>query len=172
MRGHVCVLNWQTCLPVPKRQHVAALHTPSSYSRRSLFPAADFAPAYHRPVFATPTAFKEMTPAQAKETDGWKSAAPKDTALRGKWWEMFQTAEVERAGRTDNRYQQPNRWRRPWKISLHRPRYYEGDTVGGFFPRSRPSPTPRWAFEFAHAHEFQHTAGHLYHQGQCAGATH
>ena len=30
-----------------------------------------------------------MTPAQSKETDGWKTAEPKDDAIRGKWWEMF-----------------------------------------------------------------------------------
>src|SRR5208337_741221 len=30
-----------------------------------------------------------LTPAQYKDTDGWKVAQPKDDALRGKWWEIF-----------------------------------------------------------------------------------
>jgi NodT family efflux transporter outer membrane factor (OMF) lipoprotein len=46
-------------------------------------------PKYHTPVAATPSAYKELTPAQYKDTDGWKMAQPKDDALRGKWWEIF-----------------------------------------------------------------------------------
>jgi NodT family efflux transporter outer membrane factor (OMF) lipoprotein len=34
-------------------------------------------------------AYKELTPADYKNTDGWKVAQPKDDALRGKWWEIF-----------------------------------------------------------------------------------
>src|SRR5206468_12927034 len=37
----------------------------------------------------TSGAFKELTPEQFKQTDGWKTAEPKDDAIRGKWWEMF-----------------------------------------------------------------------------------
>jgi len=48
-----------------------------------------FAPHYAKPSIQTPGAFKELTPAQAKATDGWKTAEPKDDAIRGKWWEMF-----------------------------------------------------------------------------------
>jgi multidrug efflux pump len=48
-----------------------------------------FAPHYAKPSIQTPAAFKELTPAQTQTTDGWKTAEPKDAALRGKWWEMF-----------------------------------------------------------------------------------
>ena len=48
-----------------------------------------FAPKYATPSVPTPAAFKELTPAQAKVTEGWKTAEPKDDAIRGKWWEIF-----------------------------------------------------------------------------------
>jgi NodT family efflux transporter outer membrane factor (OMF) lipoprotein len=40
-------------------------------------------PNYHKPSAETPGAFKEAPPA------GWKTAQPRDAALRGKWWELF-----------------------------------------------------------------------------------
>jgi len=46
-------------------------------------------PKYHTPTAETPAAYKELTPAQYKDTDGWKVAQPKDDALRGKWWGIF-----------------------------------------------------------------------------------
>jgi len=48
-----------------------------------------FAPKYAKPTVATPAAFKELTPEQAKVTEGWKTAEPKDDAIRGNWWETF-----------------------------------------------------------------------------------
>ncbi len=41
----------------------------------------NLAPNYKTPPVPIPGAFKE--------TDGWKTAQPKDDALRGKWWEVF-----------------------------------------------------------------------------------
>ncbi len=46
-------------------------------------------PKYHTPPANPPTAYKELTPDDYKNTDGWKVAQPKDDALRGKWWEIF-----------------------------------------------------------------------------------
>ncbi|MGD0232764.1 MAG: efflux transporter outer membrane subunit, partial [Syntrophorhabdales bacterium] len=46
-------------------------------------------PTYHTPPAETPAAYKELTPADFKNTEGWKVAQPKDDALRGKWWEIF-----------------------------------------------------------------------------------
>ena len=46
-------------------------------------------PQYHTPTADTPAAYKELTPDDYKNTDGWKVAQPKDDALRGKWWEIF-----------------------------------------------------------------------------------
>lgn len=51
-------------------------------------------PKYHRPSVTTPEAFKELTPADYPSTDGWKVAQPKDAALKGKWWEMFNDPQL------------------------------------------------------------------------------
>src|SRR5215469_412058 len=59
-----------------------------------LLAGCSIAPKYEKPSVAAPPAFKEMTPAQAGETDGWKTAEPQDSAIRGKWWEMFQQPEL------------------------------------------------------------------------------
>src|SRR5438309_11372182 len=53
-----------------------------------------FAPKYARPPVRTPTAFKELTPSDFKETDGWKTAEPQDDAIRGPWWEMFGDSQL------------------------------------------------------------------------------
>ncbi len=46
-------------------------------------------PKYHRPSADTPGTFKEVTPEDLKKMDGWKVAQPQDSALHGKWWEIF-----------------------------------------------------------------------------------
>ena len=46
-------------------------------------------PTYHTPYAETPETYKELTPADFKNTEGWKKAQPKDDALHGKWWEIF-----------------------------------------------------------------------------------
>lgn len=51
-------------------------------------------PKYHTPTANTPQAFKELTPANYASTDGWKVAQPKDDALRGKWWEIFNDPQL------------------------------------------------------------------------------
>jgi len=60
----------------------------------ALCAGCSFAPKYAEPAVQTPAAFKEMTPAQSQETDGWKAAEPMDNALRGQWWEMFHEPEL------------------------------------------------------------------------------
>jgi NodT family efflux transporter outer membrane factor (OMF) lipoprotein len=51
-------------------------------------------PKYQRPSADTPAAYKELTPADSKNTDGWKMAQPSDDALRGKWWEIFNDPQL------------------------------------------------------------------------------
>jgi NodT family efflux transporter outer membrane factor (OMF) lipoprotein len=51
-------------------------------------------PKYHRPTVTTPEAFKELTPADYQTTDGWRVAQPRDAALKGKWWEIFNDPEL------------------------------------------------------------------------------
>jgi NodT family efflux transporter outer membrane factor (OMF) lipoprotein len=59
-----------------------------------LFTGCNFAPYYARPTVPTPAAFKELTPEQFQQTDGWKTAEPKDTMLRDRWWEVFRDPEL------------------------------------------------------------------------------
>ena len=54
-----------------------------------LFAGCSFAPKYAKPSVQTPAAFKELTPEQSKETDGWKTAEPKDDMICGQCWEML-----------------------------------------------------------------------------------
>jgi NodT family efflux transporter outer membrane factor (OMF) lipoprotein len=51
-------------------------------------------PKYHTPPAELPAAYKELTPADFKNTEGWKVAQPKDDALRGKWWEIFNDPQL------------------------------------------------------------------------------
>jgi len=51
-------------------------------------------PKSHTPTAETPAAFKELTPADQKTTDGWKVAQPQDATLRGHWWETFNDPQL------------------------------------------------------------------------------
>ena len=45
-------------------------------------------PKYRRPSAPVPQVYKEPPPA------GWKEAQPKDQAIRGKWWEIYNDPEL------------------------------------------------------------------------------
>ncbi|MGH9692258.1 MAG: efflux transporter outer membrane subunit [Candidatus Acidiferrales bacterium] len=51
-------------------------------------------PKYHTPSVQAPAAYKELTPAELKTTDGWKVAQPSDNVLRSDWWQMFNDPEL------------------------------------------------------------------------------
>ncbi len=51
-------------------------------------------PKYHTPSAQAAPAYKELTPADYKDTDGWKVAQPQDDEVRGKWWEIFNDTEL------------------------------------------------------------------------------
>src|SRR5271170_143394 len=53
-------------------------------------------PKYHTPSVQSPPAYKELTPADFKDTDGWKVAQPSDSVLRGNWWETFNDSELNK----------------------------------------------------------------------------
>src|SRR4030095_6473817 len=59
-----------------------------------LLKGCDKAPKYKTPPVQTPTAYKELTAANFKETEGWKFAHPKDDVLRGNWWEIFNDPQL------------------------------------------------------------------------------
>jgi NodT family efflux transporter outer membrane factor (OMF) lipoprotein len=51
-------------------------------------------PKYHPPAPQAPaTAYKE-SPSEFTENEAWTVAAPSDAKLRGKWWEIFNDAEL------------------------------------------------------------------------------
>jgi NodT family efflux transporter outer membrane factor (OMF) lipoprotein len=54
-----------------------------------LFQGCDVGPKYNRPAAKVPATFKEVTPDDLQKMDGWKVAQPRDSALHGKWWEIF-----------------------------------------------------------------------------------
>jgi len=51
-------------------------------------------PKYQRPAAPVPPAYKESPPADWKEAQGWKPAQPNEGAKRGKWWEIYNDAEL------------------------------------------------------------------------------
>jgi NodT family efflux transporter outer membrane factor (OMF) lipoprotein len=59
-----------------------------------LLAGCNFAPKYNKPVVPPPEVFKELSTEQAAKSDGWKTAAPSDDVLRGKWWEAFHDSEL------------------------------------------------------------------------------
>jgi NodT family efflux transporter outer membrane factor (OMF) lipoprotein len=51
-------------------------------------------PKYHPPSPPAPAAVYKESPTQFKEDGGWTVAQPADAKLRGKWWEIFNDAEL------------------------------------------------------------------------------
>jgi NodT family efflux transporter outer membrane factor (OMF) lipoprotein len=54
----------------------------------------NLAPHYERPEAATAGPFKEAVPGDASAAAGWKIAEPRDAALRGNWWELYQDPQL------------------------------------------------------------------------------
>ncbi len=61
-----------------------------------LIQGCDVGPKYKRPAPSAPVpaTFKEVTPDDLQKMDGWKVAQPQDSALHGKWWEIFGDAHL------------------------------------------------------------------------------
>jgi len=51
-------------------------------------------PKYARPPAPVAPAYKELTPENFKDTDGWKQAQPGDATLKGNWWEIFNDTQL------------------------------------------------------------------------------
>jgi NodT family efflux transporter outer membrane factor (OMF) lipoprotein len=56
--------------------------------------ACTVGPKYVKPSVPTPPAFKELVPPDQAATGTWKTAAPQDDALRGKWWEIYEDPQL------------------------------------------------------------------------------
>jgi len=52
-------------------------------------------PRYVRPPVETPTAYKEIPQAAAKESESWQASQPKDATNRGKWWKVFNNPQLD-----------------------------------------------------------------------------
>ena len=59
-----------------------------------VFESCVVGPHYKRATVDTPGTFKEVAPDDLKKMDGWKVAQPQDSALHGKWWEIFGDAQL------------------------------------------------------------------------------
>jgi NodT family efflux transporter outer membrane factor (OMF) lipoprotein len=77
-----------------KSQIVTALASLAALAALALLGACTVGPKYHTPPVETPPAYKELTPADFPHTDGWKIAQPRDNALHGEWWRIFNDAEL------------------------------------------------------------------------------
>jgi NodT family efflux transporter outer membrane factor (OMF) lipoprotein len=51
--------------------------------------ACNFAPHYEPPKLDTGAQFKEAVHGADPDNEGWQISAPRDAALRGKWWEVY-----------------------------------------------------------------------------------
>jgi NodT family efflux transporter outer membrane factor (OMF) lipoprotein len=51
-------------------------------------------PNYRRPAAVVPPEFKEQPPADFKEAQGWKQAQPNDGQIKGRWWEIYNDADL------------------------------------------------------------------------------
>jgi NodT family efflux transporter outer membrane factor (OMF) lipoprotein len=52
-------------------------------------------PKYVKPTVPMAPGFKEEPPESFKESDGWKTAQPRDQTLRGNWWEIFDDPQLD-----------------------------------------------------------------------------
>ena len=58
------------------------------------FTGCTVGPKYARPSAPVAPAYKELTPENFKDTDGWKQAQPSDATLKGTWWEIFNDPQL------------------------------------------------------------------------------
>ncbi len=51
-------------------------------------------PKYSKPAVPAAPTYSEQPPTNYTENAGWKASQPNDSALRGKWWELFGNADL------------------------------------------------------------------------------
>jgi NodT family efflux transporter outer membrane factor (OMF) lipoprotein len=61
----------------------------------ALAAGCNLAPSYQAPTTAAADKFKEAMPDAAETMPGWKPADPRDSALRGPWWEMYRDPDLD-----------------------------------------------------------------------------
>jgi NodT family efflux transporter outer membrane factor (OMF) lipoprotein len=102
-------------------------------------------PKYIRPAVPAPSAFKESGPQQASDGTVWKPAQPQDAMLRGKWWEIYQEAELNSLEEELNISNQniarafENFMAARAQVQQTRSNYYPTVSVGASYSRNRSS---------------------------------
>jgi NodT family efflux transporter outer membrane factor (OMF) lipoprotein len=97
-RAATAILLWTLSGGTGKRIPRIATHLPLTLSVAcALFlNACVVGPKYNRPSVQTPAAFKELAMPSVADTTAWKTARPKDDAIRGKWWDIYSDPQLNR----------------------------------------------------------------------------
>jgi NodT family efflux transporter outer membrane factor (OMF) lipoprotein len=131
-------------LIVQFRQPFITLCTLSVAVFCAMLAGCNVGPKYTPPTVTAPSAFKE-SPAQFKESGGWKVAQPQDAALRGKWWEIYSEPDLnalEDQLNIDNqniRQAFENFMEARALVREARSQYFPTVSVGGSYTRSQAS---------------------------------
>jgi len=91
-----------TVLPLPEGEGWGEGET--NRRRRYIFLAAvlcclvgcNFAPKSPKPSVQTPASFKEITTNDFNKIEGWKTAEPKEDAIRGEWWKILGSPDLDK----------------------------------------------------------------------------
>lgn len=106
----------------------------------------NLAPRYKRPEADTSGQFKEAAPGDANAAAGWKVAEPRDAAIRGNWWELYQDPQLNAL---EERVSISNQTVAAAEANYRAARALVAEARAGFFPtlsvepsvtRSRSSP--------------------------------
>jgi NodT family efflux transporter outer membrane factor (OMF) lipoprotein len=65
---------------------------PSAFCLLLFAGACSVGPKYSKPPVVVPPAYKELAP--SADTGEWKAAQPQDQAIRSKWWEVFNSSQL------------------------------------------------------------------------------
>src|SRR5262249_15745232 len=104
-------------------------------------------PNYKRPAAPMSPAFKEQTGQLSVPGSDWKPAEPKDTQIRGNWWEIFADAELNALESqidvsNQNIAQAPPQFAgAPPPIPAARPDFYPTINLDGSVPRAHTAAT-------------------------------
>ena len=103
-------------------------------------------PKYVRPAVQSPPSYKELPQPGANGSDAFRTAQPKDAATRGKWWEIFNDAQLnaleEKAGASNQEIAAAadNFLAARALVREARSQYFPAASVNPSISKSRPSP--------------------------------
>lgn len=68
--------------------------TPAALAAVLLLAGCNLAPHYEAPKTDAPAGFKEAVPNTTGDSQGWKTAEPRDSIIRGNWWELYNDKQL------------------------------------------------------------------------------